>query len=167
MPFTYTYTARSKDNPDRVMTFTIYEDHLKVNLTGLIDQVSKVIEEEGREDVIKEFLATQSSSAVFKVFERLSGPVHINDVTPSYDDGHFTLTFWKRLAGFRFAPIVISMGEVDNPEAAEQFIEIFSERQALADSPGLFAGPLDYWATWFAVLIGVIVLIKWPRKKKS
>ena len=167
MPFTYTYTARSKENPDRVMTFTIFDDYLKVNLTGLVDQVSEVIDDEDRQAAAKEFFTTQSGTALYKVMERLSGPVHINDVTPSFEDGAFKLIFWRRVAGLRFAPIVVLMGSVDNPEAAGQFIDTLMERQDQTDTPGIFAGPLDYWATWIAMVIGVLVLIKWPRKKKE
>lgn len=167
MPFTYTYTARSKDNPDRVMTFTIFEDYLKVNLTGLVDQVSEVIDNEDPQEAAKALFSTQSGTALYKVMERLSGPVHINDVTPSLEEGVLKLTFWRRVAGLRFAPIILLMGKVDNPEAAGQFIDTLMERQGQTDTPGIFAGPLDYWATWFAVVIGIFVLIKWPRKKKE
>lgn len=167
MPFTYTYTARNRENPDRVMTFTIFEDYLKVNLTGLVDQVSSVVGEEDTGTAAKDFLATQSGSALYKAVERLSGPIHVNDVNPYFEDGQFKLTFWKRVAGLRFAPIILSMGDVDNPDAAGQFIETLMDRQDQADEPSAFAGPLDYWGTWIGILVGVILLIKWPRKDKS
>lgn len=167
MPFTYTYTARNKENPDRVLTFTIIEDHLKVNLTGLVDQLSDVDKGEDQKTAVKNFLTTQSGTAIYKAMERLSGPVHVSDVNPQYKEGKFRLTFWKRLAGLRFAPITIVMGSVDNPEAAEQFINTLIERQNQTESPGYFAGPLDYWATWIGILIGLIVLIKWPRQRED
>ena len=167
MPFTYTYTARNSRNPDKVVTFTIFENYMKVNLTGLIDQISGIAEEEEREEAVKSFLSTQSGSAIFKAIERLSGPVHITDVNPFLDDGAFKLTFWKRIAGLRVAPITLSIGDVDNPEAAAQFIDTLLERQDYAEAPGVFAGPLDYWATWIGLLVGLIVLIKWPKKEKS
>lgn len=167
MPFTYTYTARNEKNPEKVITFTIFDDYLKVNLTGLLDRVSDVVNEDTREKAIKSFISAQSSSAIYKAVERLSGPVHIKDVSPCLEDGTFKLTFWKRLAGLRVAPITIAMGDVDNPEAAAQFIETLLERQDLAEAPGVFAGPLDYWATWVGMLIGLIILIRWPRKEKS
>lgn len=167
MPFTYTYTARNKQKPDKVVTFTIVENYMKVNLTGLIDQISGFAEEEGREEAIKSFLSTQSGSAIYKVVERLSGPVHINDVNPFLEDGEFKLTFWKRVAGLRVAPITLSIGDVDNPEGAAQFIETLMERQDQAEDPGVFAGPLDYWGTWIGLLVGLIILIKWPKKDRS
>ncbi len=167
MPFTYTYTARNKENPDRVMTFTIFEDYLKVNLTGLVDQMSEVVGDQDRKAAIKDLVSTQSGTAIVKAMERLSGPVHINDVNPFFEDGQFKLTFWKRLAGLRFAPITLAMGTVDNPEAASQFIDTLLDRQETADEPGFFSGPLDYWFTWLGLLAGLILLIKWPKKDKS
>jgi hypothetical protein len=167
MTFTYTYTARDKDNPNTAMTFTIYDDFLKVDLTGLGEKITEIIDEDRRQDAFKDMIITQAGTTLYYVLERLSGPVHIKDVTPSFKDGIFTLTFWKRLVGLRFAPVVVSMGEVDNPEAAEQFIDTLEERQGLAETPGIFAGPLDYWVTWIAMLIGVILLIRWPRRKKN
>jgi hypothetical protein len=167
VPFTYTYTARNSENPNRVVTFTIYEDQLKVDLTGLVDQVTEVIDEEHREEALKEIISTQTGTALYKAIERLTGPAHINDVTPLYKDGKITITFWKRLAGLRFAPIVIVMGEVDNPDAANQFVEVLSERQEQTDSPGVFAGPLDYWFTWVAIVMVIVALVRWPRKKGS
>ena len=167
MPFTYTYTARNNQKPDKVVTFTIFENYMKVNLTGLIDKISSIAEEEDRETAIKSFLSTQSGSALYKAVERLSGPVHINDVNPFLEEGTFKLTFWKRIAGLRVAPITLSIGDVDNPEAAAQFIDTLLDRQDHAEDPGVFAGPLDYWATWIGLLVGLIVLIKWPKKDKS
>jgi hypothetical protein len=167
MTFTYTYTARAKDNPNTAMTFTIYNDYLKVDLTGLGERIAEVIDEEHRQDALKDIITTQAGTTLYYLLERLSGPVHIKDVTSAFEDGNFTLTFWKRLAGLKFAPIVVSMGEVDNPEAAGQFIDTLEERQTLTESPSIFAGPLDYWVTWIAMLIGVIFLIRWPHRKKS
>jgi hypothetical protein len=166
MTFTYTYTARAKDNPDKAMIFTIYDNYLKVDLTGLGEMISEVIDENHRNDALKDIITTQAGTTLYYLLERLSGPVHIRDVAPVFEDGKFTLTFWKRIAGLKFAPIVVSMGEVDNPESADQFIDTLEERQALTESPSIFAGPLDYWVTWIAMLIGVIFLIRWPRKRK-
>ncbi|MDY6867458.1 MAG: hypothetical protein SVT56_06075 [Chloroflexota bacterium] len=167
MPFTYTYTARNKADPDQVMTFTIIDNHIKVNLTGLVDQVSDAVKEEDRKTAINNFLSTQSGSAIYKAVERISGLVHINDVSPHFEEGQFKLTFWKRIAGLRFAPITLAMGSVDNPEAAAQFIDTLLDRQEQVEEPGFFSGPLDYWATWITLLVGAIILIKWPRKNKS
>ena len=167
MPFTYTYTARSKDNLEHVATFTILNDVLKVNLTGLFDQVSEVVDAENQQQAVKHLIKSQSGSAIYKLVERLSGPVNVKDVSPHFENGEFSLTFWKRIAGLRFAPLMVSMGEVDNPEAAKQFIETLQDRQELAEDPNIFSGPLDYWITWIGLLIGIMILLRWPKRKKE
>lgn len=167
MSFTYTYTARNRDNPNRMVTFTIVDSHLKVNLTGLIEQVSESFGDKDRKSAIKEIISTQSGTGLYKAIERLSGPIHIKDVKPTYKDGQLTVTFWSRVARLRFAPIVVVMGEVDNPDAAAQFITTLEQQQDQEEKPGFFAGPLDYWITWIAMMIGLIVLFRWPRKKNA
>jgi len=59
------------------------------------------------------------------------------------------------------------MGSIDNPDSAAQFIETLMDQQDKADEPGFFFGPLDYWATWVGLVVGLIALIRWPRKKKE
>jgi hypothetical protein len=167
MPFTYTYTARSQENPDRAVTYTIFDDHLKVDLTGLFDQLTEVVDAENREEAVKEMISTHSGTGLYKAIEKMSGPAHINDVYPHFDGAKLKVTFWKRLAGLRIAPVVTIMGEVDNPEAAAKFVEVLRERQDQTESPGIFAGPLDYWFTWIGLLIGVIALVKWPKKQSE
>jgi len=160
MTNTYTYTARSSDDPQKVITFTLREEYLEVNLTGMLDNIGEVVSEEDSQTAVKDFLSTQTGSAIYKAVERISGPIHVNDVDPYYEEGQFKLRFWKRIAGLRFAPITLTMGNVDNPEATGQFIDTLMTRQDEAESPGPFAGPLDYWATWIGLLLGLIVLIK-------
>ena len=40
---TYTYTARNVHNPDKVLTFTLQGDYLKVNLTGLEENLTEIL----------------------------------------------------------------------------------------------------------------------------
>jgi hypothetical protein len=167
MSFTYTYTARSTEDSSKAVTFTIIDDKLKIDLTGLYDQVSEMSKEEERKDVLKDILSTQSKFVILKTMEKLSEPVHLTDIKPSYDDEDFTLTFWKRVGGLRLAPIVILMGEVDNPEAAQAFIATLEERKSQIGKPGIFSGPLYYWFTWAALAISALILIRWPHKKEQ
>lgn len=167
MTFTYTYTAREQDNPNHVATFTIYDDILKINLMGLISQVSDIVVDDDPQEAAKKVLTTQAGTFIYKLLELLSGPIHIKDVIPSLEDGALKLVLWKRLAGFRIAPAVVMMGRVDNPQGAVQFIETLNVQQNKAESkPGYFSGPLDYAATWIALLIGAIILVKLPCKNK-
>lgn len=166
MPFTYTYTARSIEDSDKAVTLTIIDDKLQIDLTGLFEKVTDIGDEEERAELLNEIMSTQSKAVMLKVMEKLSEPVHLKDVATSYEDNDFCLTFWKRVGGLRLAPIVISMGEVDNPEAAQAFIDTVEEQKALWEKPGVFSGPLDYWFTWGLMVIGALILIRWPRKNK-
>ena len=167
MSFTYTYTARNKDDPDRAMTFTIIENTLRVNLTGLDDRITDMIGKENRQTTLKEFFSSQSGSVILKAVERVSGLVHIHDVKPSLRDGELKLTCWRRIAGLRFAPLVLAMGAVDNPESAATFIEALKDRQDQVEYPGFFSGILDYWGTWIGALSGLIILIRQQHKKRG
>lgn len=167
MPFTYTYTARSVKDPEKAATFTILDDKLKIDMSGLFEKAFEIVKEEDKESVLKDMLSTQSKAVVLKVLEALSGPVHLNDIQALYDEDDFNLIVWKRAAGLRLAPVVIAMGEVDNPEAAKAFIITLEERQTQLEKPGVFKGPLDYWFTWVALAIGAIVLLRRPHKEEE
>ncbi len=114
MAFTYTYTARSVKDPEKVATFTILEDKLKIDVAGLFEKAFEIVNEDDKGSVLKDMLSTQSRAVLLKILETLSGPVHLNDIQASYEADDFNLTVWKRAAGLRLAPVVIAMGEVDN-----------------------------------------------------
>jgi len=60
--YTYTYTVRNSENPERAATFTIVDDHLRVNLTGLDDQIPQMLSGSQQIRPIKQFLTTQSGT---------------------------------------------------------------------------------------------------------
>ena len=166
MANTYTYTARSARDPERVLTFTLYEDTLSVNLTGVLESLEQVAAAESRGDEAKKQLKTQFKPTTLKVVEKLSGPVHLGDVNVDLDDdGRFTLKSWKRVAGLRLAPLNISIGPVDNPEAAKAFIAELEQRRAASAHPSKFFGPLDYWFGWVGLVLAAVILIRWPRRE--
>ncbi len=167
MAFTYTYTARSVKDPEKVATFTILEDKLKIDVAGLFEKAFEIVNEDDKGSVLKDMLSTQSRAVLLKILETLSGPVHLNDIQASYEADDFNLTVWKRAAGLRLAPVVIAMGEVDNPKAAKAFISTLEERQTQLQKPGVFKGPLDYWFTWVAIVIGAIVLLRRPHNDEE
>jgi len=165
MPFTYTYTARSVKDINKAIILTISEDKLMIDLAGLFDKVSELSSGGDRGEIIKDVLSSQSETVLLKVMEKLSEPVHLKDVSVDFEDEDLNIIFWKRLGGLRLAPIVISMGEVDNPEATLAFIETVRSRQATLEKPGMFQGPLDYWATWGLMAIGTLVFISRLKKR--
>jgi hypothetical protein len=169
MADTYTYTARNADNPDKVVTFTLYGNYLRVNLTGVLEKIGKISASDEKTEQVKEQLKADVQPTAMKVVENISGPFHVSDVTSnlviSDDDVSLKVGAWQRVGGLRLAPLWINVGWVDNPEAAEAFVSELEARKAAAEHPGKFFGPLDYWAGWAIVGFLVSVLFRWPRRK--
>lgn len=164
---TYTYTARSVNNPDKVITFTLYNGHMRVNLTGLLEQAAVVGQAEESSEELKQQISTQAKPAAMKLTEGISGPVHVNDVQANLSDENLQITFWQRLAGLRFVPVLFNMGKIDNPVAAKAFMDELEQRQAAESHVGKFFGPLDYWFGWIALVFVIGFLIRWPGRKES
>ena len=164
MKDTYTYTARSAADPDRVVTFTLVNGHMMLNLTGVMDQLSEVVTADEKATTVKEQMKKQIGPSMMKGIEQLSGPVHVRDVAADLVEGRLVVRAWQRAGGLRLAPMVIGIDRVDNVEAAEAFVEELDTRQNSVQSAGKFAGPLDYWFGWAALFL--IVLLRWPAKRR-
>jgi hypothetical protein len=164
---TFTYTARSVEDPDRVITFTLYDSHMQVNLTGLLEQADAISQADDKPAVIKEQIKTQAKPMITKITEEMTEPVHVNDVNATLSDNHLKVTMWRRLAGLRLAPIIFNMGKIDNKTAAEGFVKELEKRQAKEEHAGKFFGPLDYWFGWLGIILAIGFLIRWPRSKND
>jgi hypothetical protein len=164
---TYTYTARNANNPEKVVTFTLYDGHMRINLTGLLDQASSISQTDEKSDQLKQELTTQAKPAAVKLMENISEPVHVSDVQTSLSDDDLQVTLWKRLGGLRLAPVVFNMGAVDNQEAAEAFTQELKKRQKEESYAGKFFGPLDYWFGWIGLILLIGLLIRWPQKETA
>jgi hypothetical protein len=164
---TYTYTARSVENPDQVVTFTLYDGHMRVNLTGYMDQASAVGHAEEKRIEIREQISAQAKPIVMKVVEEMTEPVHVNDVQARLLDDRLRITLWQRLAGLRLAPVMFNMGQIDNEEAAEAFVNELEQRQEEESYVGKFFGPLDYWIGWLGMIVVIGILLRWPGRKEN
>jgi hypothetical protein len=168
MENTYTYTARSADDPTRVVTFTLYNDQLAVGVGVPMEQVERSVRAslaEARDEaegeggaVIETATATEGEGGeeagvwakplAVSLVERATRPISISDVDARLRDGDLRLTAWVRTGGLRLAPLTFRVDRVDNADAAEAFVSELERRKRAASAPGIFAGPLDYWATW-------------------
>lgn len=164
---TYTYTARNADNPNRVVTFTIYDGHMRVNLTGLLDQAQTVAGSDEKPDEMKRQVALQVKPAALKIREGISGPVHISDVNAKLQEHDLKVTLWPRVGGLRLAPVQFNMGQVDNEEAAAAFVNELDQRKEKASDARKFFGPLDYWIGWAALALLIGLFIRRPRQDES
>ena len=182
MAKTYTYTARSAENPDRVVTFTLRDKRMSVGVGAPLEQVEHVIglargEEEVPEEVTEDELLEGEEVVVspgekpklwlrpmaVSLIERGTRPLHVDDVVTDLEDDRLHVHAWIRTGGLRLVPFTLIDGPVDNPVAAQDFVEEVHERRtAVGFRPwALF----DYWATWLAGGIGALVMLQqWRRK---
>lgn len=165
MADTYTFTARSAENPDKVITFTLYGEYLRINLTDVVDRLGRIATAEERGAEIREQIKSHAQPTTAKFIENVTGPVHLRDVNARFDGERFSLSAWKRALGLRLAPIYFSMGTIDNPDAAQSFVNELERRKESSEHIGKFFGPLDYWMGWAGVVLGITLLLNWPESK--
>jgi hypothetical protein len=173
MESTYTYTARSLDDPARVMTFTLHDHSLSVGMSPPLEQVERAMKEATAERETDARIRTRPwlKPMVVSLLERTTHPFHIDDIDARVNDDRLWVRAWIRSGGLRLAPITLISGPVDNPPAAQAFVEELDRRQESAVSPSKLIGPLDYWATWLLVSSLIVamttVLQIWRRKRDS
>jgi hypothetical protein len=167
MEKTYTYTARSADNPEQVVTFTFYNRHLLVDIGVPIEHVERALQaRQGGDQEEKYHIQPWLKPMAISAIERSTHPFNVSDVYADVDEGRLSLTAWVRAGGLRLAPVTFNMAHVDNADAAGAFVKQLEARKAEGHSPGRFPGLLDYWATWFVGALSTIVLLgAWLRKR--
>lgn len=165
---TYTYTARNINNPDKVVTFTLYDGHMRVNLTGLLDQAKTVTDADEKSGELKKQVSLQAKPALLKLKEGISGPVHVTDIDATMDDDRLRVTMWPRVAGLRLAPVQLKMGQIDNEDAAEAFVDELKQRKGTTESDARkFFGPLDYWIGWAGLMLLVGLFIRRSKHDRA
>ncbi len=159
---TYTYTARSVSDPAQVITFTLYDENMSVELGAPMEHIERALQsEEGDEAGSSAWL----KPVVISLLERGTQPFNIADVDASTEEGSLRVIAWNRSGGLRLAPLIFAMGEIDNPVAAGAFVKELHRRKQHAEYPGKFPVPLDYWASWIlAGFLAFSVLIWWYRR---
>jgi len=167
MENTYTYTARNADNPEQVVIFTLHDHALSVGIGAPLEHVERVIRaktaeetEAESEHVVQPWLKPMAISMV----ERATRPFDVDDVDARSADDWLQVRAWFRAGGLRLTSVTLIEGRVDNPEAAQAFVQELDERKAPVTSLARLLGPLDYWATWFmAGFLMVVLLETWRR----
>jgi hypothetical protein len=173
MENTYTYTARNPDNPAEVVTFTLYDHSLGVGLGAPLEHVERAVEavqaarteEEGVEPSFP--VGPWLKPTAIALLERGTHPFNVNDVDASLAGDELSVRAWLRTGGLRVAPLTLLQGRVDNPLAAEAFVDEVSRRRD--ELPGVFkvAGVFDYWVTWFLTGALAVVLFQLWRQKRG
>jgi hypothetical protein len=166
MESTYTYTARSAENPERVVTFTFYDHHMIVDVGAPIEHAERALQARQTEDEeeyeVQPWLKPMAVSAI----ERSTSPFDVSDVYADVDEGHLGVTAWVRAGGLRLAPVTFDMARVDNVDAAQAFVRQLEERKSDGQGSERLPGLLDYWATWFVGAFSTVALLgAWLRRR--
>lgn len=171
MENTYTYTARSVDNPEQVVTFTLHDHQMSVGLGAPLEQIESVLqqmdsdEEEARQ-------GTESGiwlrPLAISLLERGVGPFQVADVNATAADDWLRVNAWYRAGGLALAPVTLVSGRVDNLQAAQAFVEEIDKRKEEVAGAWSLLNVLDYWFTWIlagALMFGLFQV--WRRKGHS
>jgi hypothetical protein len=166
MENTYTYTARSAENPEHVVTFTLYGDRMSVGVGTPLEKIEQTIEAVSDEEVQEEAdLKLWIKPMAVSLVERGTAPFRIADVDADVVEDYLSVRGWIRTGGLRLAPITITEGRVDNPDAARAFVDEIEERKVEAGGPLMPFALFDYWATWIATGIFFLGLFKFWRQR--
>lgn len=184
MENTFTYTARSTYAPEKVVTFTLYNSSMSVDLGVPLEHLERALagHEEAKETEadrgteaaeVQEGDQAVAATSVYhtlkpmavSLMEKGGQPFNMADVSASAEGGGLNVTAWVRAKGLRLAPVRFRWERVDNPEGAKAFAREVRARNQAASRPGRFAGILDYWVSWLA--LGALMLaLFWPRKRR-
>ncbi|MFO7917596.1 MAG: hypothetical protein R6V13_05920 [Anaerolineae bacterium] len=157
---TYTYTARNAENPEQVVTFTLRDSRMSVGVGAPLEQVGRAVgDDEGRVEQGAEAGSLWLRPLAVSLIERGTRPVHVDDVVTDLEDDWLRVRAWIRAGGLRLIPITLIDGRVDNLVAAQDFVEEIQARKTAVEL-GVF-GLLDYWGTWIAA--GILVLVTVQR----
>jgi len=169
MEDTYTYIARNADDPAQVATFTMFDHSLSVGLGAPLEQIERVLETKGEEQEAREPIESRLwlKPVAVSLLERGVGPFRVADVNATAKDDWLRVSAWYRAGGLALAPITLIDGRVDNPQAAQAFVEELDKRKSEVTAFGLL-NVLDYWFTWIlagALMFGLFQA--WRRKADS
>jgi hypothetical protein len=171
MENTYTYTARSVENPEQVVTLTLQDHHMSVGLGAPLEQIETVLQQaDAGEETARE--AAQGAQdklwlrpLAISLLERGVGPFRVADVNAAAEEDWLRVNAWYRAGGLALAPVTLVDGRVDNPQAAQAFVEELDRRKSEITGAFGLLNVLDYWFTW--ILTGVVLFglfQAWRRK---
>jgi hypothetical protein len=152
---TFTYTARSTSNPDKVATFTLQNGTASVELgSAIIKQMEDSFVAVQCDQAHK--LAAWLEPAATSALQRIAQPVPHSDFEASVEGSGLRALAWIRAGGLRLAPVVGIWQEVDNVPGARAFVEEVEQRKKASIEKERMPDPFDYWAGW--ALVGLLTL---------
>ncbi len=142
MAVTYTYTARSADDPSQIVTFTL--DGRSLSLASPTPRLLYSAAIDTQE--IKPAAAPTASSA------------DVIDVSASVAGADLRVSAWGRWHDQRWRLSALMLEHVDNPEAARAFVAELNRRKILALQQTLVAAWLKTKGRWFLAGVGIALL---------
>jgi hypothetical protein len=157
---TFTYTARSAQNPEKMAMFTLHNGSVSVQLGNvLMEQVEEAYESFQEEGEDEKRLTAWIKPFATGSLQRFLKPIPLEDFDADVKNDALQATAWIRAGGLRLAPVMMTWEDVDNPEGADAFVSELQERKeshAVADRNWL-PDPFDYWASW--IMMGLIAIV--------
>ena len=166
MEDTYTYTARSIEYPEQAVTFTLHDHHMSVEMAAPVEQIERLLpHDEDEEGELDEEAKIWLKPLAVSLIERGTGPFRLEDVYPQADEDRLRVKAWYRAGGLGLMPVTLLDGRVDNPDAAQAFVEEVSRRKDEVQGAAGMLSILNYWITWFAAgFLFFGLLSMWRRK---
>ena len=144
---TLTFTARSQANPEKIATFTLQDEHVKVELgKALMEQVDYLIDTFQSEESLT--IANVLEPAATGAMRHLLQPIPLADFDASLTGNTFQLLAWLRAGGLRVIPIMETWEAVDNPAGAAAFVDELKERRMVSAKQRKLPALFDYWVSW-------------------
>ena len=111
MQNTYTYTARSVDHPEKVVTFTLHDRQMSVGVGAPLEQIEAAVAKvTGSEEESAEGTQLWLKPLAIALVERGTGPFDIADIDAEVEDDVLTIRGRVRVAGLRGGAITLMGG---------------------------------------------------------
>lgn len=149
MAKTYTYTARSADDPAQVITITLYNHTLSIG-PGTPEQIPpKLWSTAPKAEPEADDLSAAWLKAVALLKESNCGRFALPDVETNIVKDSLRLVIWSHSNKRHWLPIMIVMEHVDNPDAARAFVKELNRRKMSARRRERLFGFVGTRLTWF------------------
>lgn len=171
---TFTYTARSTNDPNKMAMFTLHNGNVSVDMgNALMERVGEAHDTFSDEETDSN-LTTWIRPAATGAIQKLAKPVPLADFDAEMsEDGGLRATAWLRAGGLRLAPIMMTWSEVDNPEGAQAFVTELRNRKESVQHKPTQPSPLDYWLSWIAIgfvvtiALPILFIRQWQKRRSS
>lgn len=162
MADTYTYVARSADDPRRAAVFTLHGDRVSIDPVGPPSyyRVGDGEVRERRLRRVRRMMPWMMPTGVSAMERVLHKDFRVRDIMARAKGDALSVRAWVRPAGLRLAPVMMTWRQVDNPDAAQAFTREVERRQQQSERRGL-PGPLDFWGSWLAGGLAAVSATAW------